>query len=47
MNDQERILKIRRLLDRFYDGKATPEETEVLSELFAAGNLPADLEAER
>lgn len=47
MIDQERISRIRRLLDRFYDGTATPEETEELSALFSAGSLPADLEAER
>jgi len=47
MNNQERISRIRRLLDRFYDGTATPDEISELSALFASGALPADLEAER
>lgn len=47
MNDQERISRIRRLLDRFYDGTASPEEISELTSLFGLGSLPADLEAER
>lgn len=47
MNDQERISRIRCLLDRFYDGTATPDEISELSALFASGEIPADLEAER
>lgn len=40
------ILEIRSLLDRFYDGKSTPEEESALREFFVGADtdsLPADL----
>ena len=38
---------IESLLNRFYDGKTTPEEEEKLMDFFRSDDVPAELEADR
>lgn len=48
VHDDININKIRRLLDRWYAGEASPGETDLLTDMLRrASSLPEDLEADR